>query len=1411
MLNFVQQFDHEPQFWQFISSLDFDDIIVELIQNELDAGASHTHIDFQSDRLVCRGDGNKVDKSGWQRLAYVMGAGDKVERKRFRIGVKNHGLKACFRLGDEIVLRSDGRRIVQTLYKDGYDSPPSPGTYPDPVPDHEAPKTGCSVEIPYRRKELVSEKGERLVLPTAHPSFVEELFRDACEQLPERLMGTVRPSIRPDYTISLKHFELGTVLIHWRARRPKLVGRGNRKQFTLFSRVCTVASDISDVPSNTVHEWAATFKIRFPSGTRQEIPEFFVLDKRHFAVEVAWSADRNGRPIASTGARRYPISYSSTLQSALTSTGVHFSGPYVSDAQRHGASQMGELNELIDDACKDGLVEVMASHLLQRRHGGKAMELYMNNRLNPDTDALDDLVSRTIQKRALPLEHKKVLPSKRSAQASPRYGRRRTRRTPLGPRRTTADEMQRVVLPMFTWDCDQISPLLADICPASVDQIDKRVPGPILQLLKTDTNTTITFDENDAIERLQPDGVIRYFPWEDESEWGKALGDPSIVRKYLDVVYRTIRESGLDSEQEIAENAYLSDEDSKARPLRAMHSAVNLPPSLSSQQHVPIIHSKLRSHPLLRRRAWKPRPFRMDDFLEMANLGEASLEDRRTFWNWLRRNGRKVNDRQLHRIRLLPVWPSHRNCLLPFDDLCEPRVRNVATILGDAIERPSSEISRSGLANKKGTGRLKFRDTPNEDEVEYFLWTRLDEFPEDRSLPPTERRAFNKFESDVAALSSNPRLKKILSELSDGYAVALAGDATLQSPGELVRNENDITLIHLPLRHTIDRPEAKLDRIKGWEPRRYPSTNQIVDALLEDRERYEAHIPRLICYVHQAEKEGIATDEIQDVPCIPIEGELFSPSQLALRGGQNYWGGWKKEIPVSSINPEVQKLYRKVGVVGGRPTTTLESLGFFRWLFPRGSEVIGRHIDQILRHIGHRNGPTIWSDMFPRIPFIPAEVGDGEIRLFTIAESTRGRGRVVVPDSASIADAIREKGGTWPVYLAVLASTSVTQPITTTLRNMGLKSLSERAGDAEQVTGSGNSGYPDFDFQQILDSLRTGRRGQQLRKRLDNLGLDANRDKLKSRWRSHLDDIKEVRRADSIVATYKLARRKYDVLVDGELDRTSGTLWLKSTSDLQETFFYVLAEIVFEDPKRFHGLVLNSAFWMDMKERLPLEYTPEDQPSDEDDENNELPDATDDLVATEGRHPKPNTDPSKNLPSPGPIPEVSPPASSRIGRNYRSSTSTRTQSRSENAQIEDLKNNQYAWHCQVCLSETDPSVLAPRSSYVEGDHNRRRLIEAQHCDHVNARGARHAGNILIMCKFHHDALGDAFGRVEVVQSLNESRDRSLTFRTTDGRQNVIQGKMVAINPPQRQESISLFFTTQHMEYWLKKASEEGIE
>ena len=197
--NYVTKFDVVPEFWQFLNGLKSDDIITELIQNDLDAGAEQTSIIFTENKFICEGNGQSIDGEGWDRLTYIRGAGDLVPRKLNRIGVKNHGLKACFTIGDEIVIRSAGKYLCQTLYKKGFEQPPDPGAFTEPLFDSEAPAIGCHIEVPYRLKDLTTPVGEPLTFAATPPEKIEKLFRKAFQEIPQLFLGVLRPTLREKY------------------------------------------------------------------------------------------------------------------------------------------------------------------------------------------------------------------------------------------------------------------------------------------------------------------------------------------------------------------------------------------------------------------------------------------------------------------------------------------------------------------------------------------------------------------------------------------------------------------------------------------------------------------------------------------------------------------------------------------------------------------------------------------------------------------------------------------------------------------------------------------------------------------------------------------------------------------------------------------------------------------------------------------------------------------------------------------------------------------------------------------------------------------------------------------------------------------------------------------------------------
>src|SRR5262245_22265915 len=102
---FEARSDVASQVIEFLNDLRSDDIITELVQNDLDQRASKTTVTISQRDLVAEGNGEPVDATGWQRLTYMLGAGIEVPAKTDGIGVKNHGLRACFSLGDVIIVR----------------------------------------------------------------------------------------------------------------------------------------------------------------------------------------------------------------------------------------------------------------------------------------------------------------------------------------------------------------------------------------------------------------------------------------------------------------------------------------------------------------------------------------------------------------------------------------------------------------------------------------------------------------------------------------------------------------------------------------------------------------------------------------------------------------------------------------------------------------------------------------------------------------------------------------------------------------------------------------------------------------------------------------------------------------------------------------------------------------------------------------------------------------------------------------------------------------------------------------------------------------------------------------------------------------------------------------------------------
>ena len=317
-------------------------------------------------------------------------------------------------------------------------------------------------------------------------------------------------------------------------------------------------------------------------------------------------------------------------------------------------------------------------------------------------------------------------------------------------------------------------------------------------------------------------------------------------------------------------------------------------------------------------------------------------------------------------------------------------------------------------------------------------------------------------------------------------------------------------------------------------------------------------------------------------------------------------------------------------------------------------------------------------------------------------------------------------------------------------------------------------------------------KGRQLHKRLANLARPDS--SLRSNWRERANSHKDRRRQLSPCMIGTACGRKGRRI-----------LWLDSSA-LRRVFFDVVAEHVFTTPKKYHGLVLDAAYGIVVTERHPEAHTDTIYHQEDTDVGDAVNPREADSVptATSARHFLSQRDRQRNIPSPGPIPQTNA-TTGNVGTARRmsgSGASSRVASASETAQIADRRNNTHG--TEACLAETQPKT-APESSYVEHSNNRRQLMEA--LDHVNAGGARHAGNILLLCHYHHGALGDTVTRTEISRSMDRAASRRLTFNSDD---NVSRSKAKSLECSLLIERLLCSSSLQHADYWLHKATEEGL-
>ena len=983
----------------------------------------------------------------------------------------------------------------------------------------------------------------------------------------------------------------------------------------------------------------------------------------------------------------------------------------------------------------------------------------------------------------------------------------------IGRRGTVRHQRYGFVVPTVSKSqAGEIEPSLSLLCPRSEVQLDPRTPKEIVRYFSDSeelghTRDFITFDESDALARATGG----------KNQWFGAIGDreaefsePFIANACLDVIETGIAAGKWDDdkEDEFIKEILLPNLEGGVTPVHLLCASAPVPPEVPGLQLPPVLHPDIVDHRIFKRRKWRRPKFTMSEFLASGCLQTADENTRRAFWGWLQQNRQHVGQRERPKLADLAIWPDVNGELCPIPDLCEPKSPSIGNALGNSIRRPDRHVIRSKLASVGGRAKTSIRQVPNQVEVTNWIEKKTIQFARGEELGADGAEAYDRFERDLMVLLRDKRILGILQE-AGVWLWAVAQDGTVQLRTELVAAGQGIERADLADRFLLKdgRHSEALDKVSP--ARRAPSAVMVLEALSQRPENTSALQARLKLLLDATDPGDAHRKRLAELQIIPANGSLRTPSELAFRG--KYWGDWKIQIPIGDLSQDDRSRYLEAGVTPAVPDQTT-SRAFFEWLAAQKASVLRDHVVCVLRHFAHKAGPTQWARNFPELPAVPVRNRDG-IRLVSLNRAIRGP--VYLNDAGAIGEDILQKDGR--VFLAIHQASGVREPITERLRELLVRSLRTHLTEPEAVIGQGNVEDAGGAIVENVKRFQSPAFQETFLKRLDE--LDVENDSVRHNWHIRVRQINRITLADNVEARYRFRRKPYSVDADAGFDPEKKILWVKRTSRLagdRELYRAIASQLVFKPtvPRVYLG-ALQDALEVEFTDRSYGRTAKETSDLSEDEHESEKLAQSEDGADPEGDgvlgHSPFVPDPVNNLPTPGPIPRDPADAPQRGGRRSRAPKSTEKTSGSdrttklEEKQIEDLKLNQYASHCQVCLCERPPHELAPDGSYVAAAEVRRRIMEAHHVDVKSALGARHAGNLILLCRFHHENLGRRLTRRAIAEALRgRPYRRGITFRTgSDVRiDRKIDGWQIVLQLSDTDESVKLFFTDDHADYWL---------
>jgi hypothetical protein len=591
-----------------------------------------------------------------------------------------------------------------------------------------------------------------------------------------------------------------------------------------------------------------------------------------------------------------------------------------------------------------------------------------------------------------------------------------------------------------------------------------------------------------------------------------------------------------------------------------------------------------------------------------------------------------------------------------------------------------------------------------------------------------------------------------------------------------------------------------------------PSAPALKRALTEDPQAGEVLYRRLNAYP----KHDLPN--LSPLQSLPMGRRLYRPKDLAVRGHE-FWGDWKQMWPVANVTPERVSLLTRAGVACD--LTAELSRGFFEWLQDQREAVWRKHLPQVFRHLlDPKHGPLQWWSAWPTIGCLPVERSGDAIELVSYAAATGRHSAVYLPDFHDLRRQVLERDP--GLCLVITYWPGIDGTLFDPLATRAVKSLRKAVGSSITIEPSGEEERGDATFDALLQSLRSQRMAGELPNRL---GLHQVRERLRSEWRDLLGRLIAVRIAAGLIARYEFRNVQYAVPVNAAVEPDTGIVWLRANSDRMMAFYEALTSYLFDDnygPPPAYGFRLAVERPFDPG---PARGNPVSAPRAMAKASQAGGNRDGSIETPKPSHGIRGEDTVRSVPDPRSF-ELSPitlqlDSGEKTGRSGRGAEKSNGSSRSrrsnrpaatdllrntreEQEQIRQLKEKHYAWHCQACLGAYNVTVAVPPNSYLTLDRDRREFVEAHHVDHLHNQGVLGARNLLLLCRFHHHALGDRLTRRLVVEALQNGSAAQrrfpidpdcITFKD-------LPGTIATVRLDTAPFEIRLFFTGEHARAWL---------